>query len=143
VLSFTYVGQSPKNVTLDNSASQIAQAALELNSGIVDEITSALNSTAAGMTTDQATTFGQGLLDRYGRNDTIELIGTTRYIGLVPGTTTALFLPEMMGAWNAQLPIVKLTTMVQQGVDGLIWTYSLDATNGAAQTNWTRVFFAK
>jgi hypothetical protein len=83
------------------------------------------------------------LLDRYGKNDTIELVGTTRYIGLVPGTTTALFLPEMMGVWNAQLPIVKLTTMVQMGMDGLIWTYSIDATNGAAQTNWTRVWNIK
>jgi hypothetical protein len=143
VLSFTYVGQSPVNTTLDNLASQVAQASLELNSGIVDEITSALNSTASGMTADQATTFGQGLLDRYGKNNTIEMVGTTRYIGLVPGTTISVFLPEMMSVWNAQLPIVKLTTMVQQGVNGLIWTYSVDATNGAAQTNWTRVFFAK
>lgn len=143
VLTFTYVGESPVNTTLDNSASQLAQAALELNSGIVDEITSALNSTAAGMNTDQATTFGQGLLDRYGKNDTIEMIGTTRYIGLVPGTTIGLFLPEMMGVWNSQLPIVKLTTMVQMGVDGLIWTYKIDATNGASLTNWARVFYAK
>jgi hypothetical protein len=143
VLSFTYVGQSPVNTTLDNLASQVAQASLELNSGIVDEITSALNSTASGMTADQATTFGQGLLDRYGKNNTIEMVGTTRYIGLVPGTTISVMLPEMLSVWNAQLPIVKLTTMVQQGVNGLIWTYSVDATNGAAQTNWTRVFYAK
>jgi len=142
VLSFTYVGQSPVNTTLDNLASQTAQAALELNSGIVDEITSALNSTAAGMTTDQATTFAQGLLDRYGQNDTIEMIGTTRYIGLTPGTTIPLFLPEMMDVWNSQLPIVKLTTMVQQGANGLIWFYSVDATNGPNISNWSRVWFS-
>ncbi len=143
VLTFTYVGESPVNTTLDNLTSQTVQAALELNSGIVDEITSALNSTAAGMNTDQATVFGQGLLDRYGLNNPIELIGTTRYIGLVPGTTVPLFLPEMMSVWNAQLPIVKLTTTVQMGVNGLIWTYSIDATNGPSISNWTRVWRAK
>jgi hypothetical protein len=140
VLTFTYVGESPVNTTLDNLSSQTAQAALELNSGIVDEITSALNSTASGMNTDQATVFGQGLLDRYGKNDPIALSGTTRYIGLVPGTVIGLFLPEMLSAWNAQLPIVKLTTTVQMGVNGLIWTYSIDATNGPSISNWTRAW---
>jgi hypothetical protein len=143
VLTFTYVGESPVNTTLDNLSSQTAQAALELNSGIVDEITSALNSTAAGMNTDQATVFGQGLLDRYGKNDPIALVGSTRYIGLTPGTTIPLFLPEMLSVWNAQLPIVKLTTTVQMGMDGLIWTYSIDATNGPNVSNWTRAWRPK
>jgi hypothetical protein len=143
VLSFTYVGESPVDVELNNTASQIAQAALELNSGIVDEITSALNNTAAGMNTDQATVFGQGLLDRYGKNDPIALSGTTRYIGLAPGTTIALFAPEMLSVWNAQLPITKLTTMVQKGVGGLIWTYAVDATNGPSISNWTRMWRPK
>jgi hypothetical protein len=125
------------------SVSQIAQASLELNSGIVAEIETALNSTASGMTTDQATTFGQGLLDRYGKNDTIELVGTTRYGGLVPGTTIGVFLPEVMSTWNAQLPIVKMTTTAWQGANGLIYVYSINATNGANVSNWTRVFYAK
>lgn len=143
VLSFTYVGESPVNTTLNNTSSQTTQASLELNSGIVDEITSALNNTAAGMTTDQATTFAQGLLDRYGVNNTIELIGSTRYIGLVPGTTIPLFLPEMMDVWNAQLPIVKLTTTVQMGVNGLVWTFAVDATNGPNISNWSRMWRPK
>jgi hypothetical protein len=143
ILSFTYVGESTVNVVLNNSASQVAQAALELNSGIVAEIETALNSTASGMTTAQATTFGQGLLSRYGNNNTIEMIGTTRYGGLVPGTTISLFLPEMLSTWNAQLPVVKLTTTAWQGANGLVWTYSVDATNGANQTNWSRVFMTR
>jgi hypothetical protein len=141
ILSFTYVGESTVNVPLSNSASQAIQAALELNSGIVSEIQTALSSTASGMTTDQATTFGNGLLDRYGQNDTIELTGITRYGGLTPGTTIPIFLPEIGSTWNAQLPIVKVTTMVQQGVSGLIYTYAIDATNGPNQSNWTRVWF--
>lgn len=143
ILSFTYVGESSVNVPLSNSSSQIVQAALELNSGIVSEIQSALNSTASGMTTDQATTFGNGLLDRYGQNDTIEMVGTTRYGGLVPGTTIPLFLPELLSTWNAQLPITKLTTTVYQGANGLIYLYSINATNGAGQSNWTRMFMTR
>lgn len=141
VLVFTYVGQSPTNVNLNNSASQAAQAALELNSGIVDEIESALNTTASGMTTDQATTFGNGLLSRYGNNNTIEMTGVTRYGGLAPGTVIPLFLPGMLSTWNAQLPIVKVTTTVYQGQNGLIWFYSVDATNGPNLSSWQRVFY--
>jgi hypothetical protein len=143
VLSFTYVGESPVNVVLNNTSSQTAQAALELNSGIVAEIQSALNSTASGMTTDQATTFGNGLLSRYGKNDTLQMIGTTRYLGLVPGTTISLFLDEIMSTWNAQLPIVKVTTTAYQGTSGIIYLYSVNATNGPSLSDWTRVFYSK
>lgn len=141
VLTFTYVGESTVNVVINNSASQTAQAALEGNSGIVAEIESALRTATNGMTTTQATTFGTGLLSRYGNNATIEIIGSTRYIGLAPGTVIPLFLPEMMSTWNAQLPIVKLTTNVYQGASGLIWIYTVDATNGPGLNNWARVFF--
>jgi hypothetical protein len=143
VLSFTYVGESPVNVVLNNTSSQTAQAALELNSGIVAEIQSALNSTASGMTTDQATTFGNGLLSRYGKNDTLQMIGTTRYLGLVPGTTISLFLDEIMSTWNAQLPVVKVTTTAYQGTSGIIYLYSVNATNGPSLSDWTRVFYSK
>lgn len=143
VLVFTYVGESPKNVTLNNLASQAAQAALELNSGFVDEIESALNTTASGMTEDQATTFGQGLLDRYGNNNTIELTGVTRYGGLAPGTVIGVFVTELGGVWNAQLPVTKVTTTAFQGANGLIYFWSIDATNGPNLNNWQRVFYAK
>jgi hypothetical protein len=36
-----------------------------------------------------------------------------------------------------------LTTTVQMGVNGLIWTYSVDASTGPSLSNWTRVFYAK
>jgi len=143
ILSFTYVGQSAANVILNNSSSQAAQAALELNSGIVAEIESALSSTASGMSVAQATTFGNGLLARYGSNNTIELLGTTLYGGITPGTTIPIFLPEIMRTWNAQLPIVKVTTTALQGQNGLIWLYSIDATNGPSLNNWQRVFFSQ
>lgn len=141
ILSFTYVGQSTVNVVLNNSSSQTAQAALEGNSGIVAEIESAMRSGTNGMTTAQATTFGNGLLSRYGNNGTIELVGTTRYAGLAPGTTIPLFLPEIGSTWNAQLPIVKVTTTAYQGANGIIYLYSVDASTGPNLSNWTRVWF--
>jgi hypothetical protein len=143
ILVFTYVGSSTVNVILNNSSSQTVQAALEQNSGIVAAIQSALSNNVLGMTTAQATTFGNGLLSRNGNNNTIELTGTTRYPGLVPGTVIPLFLPEMMNTWNAQIPIVKMTTTAFQGQNGLMYIYSIDATNGANQTNWTRVFYTQ
>jgi hypothetical protein len=143
VLVFAYVGESTVNVVLNNSASQVAQAALELNSGIVAEIETALNSTASGMTTAQATTFGNGLLSRNGSNGTIEMVGTTRYPRLVPGTTVGLFLPEVLSTWNVQLPLVKVTTTAYQGQNGIIYLYTLDCTNGPSLNNWQRVFYAQ
>jgi len=141
ILSFTYVGESTVNVVLNNTSSQTTQAALELNSGIVAEIEAALNSTTSGMTTAQATTFGNGLLTRYGNNGTIEMVGTTRYAGLAPGTVIPLFLPEIGSTWNAQLPIVKVTTTAYQSANGIMYLYSIDATNGPGLNNWTKVFF--
>lgn len=140
VISFTYVGTSIVNVTLNNTASQAVQAALELNSGIVEQIESALNSTSQGMSVNQATTFGNGLLLRYGNNAAIELIGTTLYTGLIPGTVVSVFVPELMKTWNAQLPIVKLTTTGYQSVNGLVYLYSIDATNGPNLSNWARAW---
>src|SRR6266704_1398611 len=141
ILSFTYVGTSSVNVNLENSGSQAAQAALEGNSGIVAQIQTALNSTASGMTTDQATAFGNGLLTRYGSNSTIELVGTTLYAGLAPGTTVGLMLPEIMSIFNSQVPIVKVTTTGYQGQNGIIYLYSVDATTGPNLTNYARVWF--
>ncbi len=142
ILSFAYVGQSAANVILNNTGSQTAQAALELNSGIVAEIESALSATASGMSVAQATTFGNGLLARYGSNDTIEMVGTTLYGGLAPGTTIPIFLPEMRRTWNAQLPIVRVTTTAFQGQNGIIYLYSIDATNGPNLSNWSRAWFS-
>lgn len=151
IIAITYVGSSTVNVILNNSAAQTAQALVEgggilPNSGIVAEIEDAnsLNtSTSAtfGMTTAQATTFGNGLLTRYGNNSTIELVGTTLYPGLVPGTAIALFLPEMLSTWNAQVPLVKLTTTAYQGQNGIIYLYQADASTGPNLSSWQRVWF--
>jgi hypothetical protein len=143
ILSITYVGQSTVNVALNNSATQTAQAAMELNSGIVAEIESAMQGSTNGMTTAQATTFGNGLLARYGNNGTIEMVGTTMYPGLTTGTTIPLFLEQIMGTWNVQLPLVKVTTTAYQGANGMIYLYSADCTNGANLNNWSRVFYAQ
>jgi hypothetical protein len=141
ILNITYVGESTVNVVLNNSSNQSAQAAMELNSGIVSEIESALRSSTNGMTTDQATTFGNGLLARYGTNNTIELVGTTLYAGLAPGTVLALFLPELGDTWNAQLPIVKVTTTAYQSANGIVYIYAITATNGPSLNNWSRAWF--
>jgi hypothetical protein len=145
VIDITYVGESTINVIVPNNTAITAQAAIEGNSGIIAEIEDAnsLNTTTAatfGMTQAQAQAFANGLLARYGNNDPVELIGTTMYSGLVPGTVIPLFLPEM-GQWNAQLPIVKLTTTAYQGTNGMLYLYSIDATNGANLTSWARVWF--
>lgn len=140
ILNITYVGESTVNVTLNNGTTQAAQAASELNSGIVAEIESAMRTGTNGMTTSQATTFGNGLLARYGNNGTIEMIGVTQYQGLAPGTVIPIFLPEMMNTWNSQLPLVKVTTTAYQGINGLIWLSTIDATSGPNLSNWARAW---
>lgn len=152
IISVTYVGQSTVNTVINNSASQIAQAALEGgNSGIIVEIEDAntLNTTTAatfGMTSSQATAYANGLLSRFGFVSPVEIIGTTLYagqspaIGLVPGTVISAFIPEL-SQWNAQLPIVKVTTTAYQSANGVLYLYQIDATNGANLSQWQRVWF--
>jgi hypothetical protein len=140
IFSVQYVGQSINNVIINNTASQAERQAAEGNSGIVCEIESALRSTTIGMTTAQATAFANGLLSRNGINSAIEVLGTTMYGGLKPGFFVPVFAPEF-GIWNAQLPIIKITTTALPAATGLpVYQYLIDSTNGANISNWQRVF---
>jgi hypothetical protein len=140
VFSVQYVGQSVNNLIINNSSSQTTQANLEGNSGIVAEIETALRSTTLGMTTAQATTFANGLLSRNGINNAVEVQGTIMYAGLKPGTFVPVMMPEM-GLWNVQLPIIKVTTTALPAATGLpVYQYLCQVSNGANQTQWTRVF---
>lgn len=140
ILAFQYVGQSVQNVILNDATSQANQAVLEGNSGIVAEIESALNADTRGMTTAQATTFGQGLLTRLDINNPIELNGSILKFGLRPGTVTSLFIPEM-GVWNKQVPVIKVTTTGFQKGDGtVLYQYLLDCTTGPNISNWVSVW---
>jgi len=152
IISITYIGQSTVNVVLDSSSAQTAQTLIEgggilPSSGIITEIEDAYtfvgNTTTSGisgMSVAQATTLGNGMLARYGNNRPVELVGTTLYGGLVPGTVIQAFVPEM-GVWNLSLPIVKLTTTAFQSNNGIVYFYSVDATNGANISNWQKVFY--
>jgi hypothetical protein len=68
IIDITYVGESTVNVILNSSSAQTTQAALELNSGIIAEIESALTygsssgNTTKGMTTAQVCSHVTGLL---------------------------------------------------------------------------------
>lgn len=140
VFSVQYVGQSTNNVVVNNSTSQATQAILEGNTGIVCEIETALRSTTIGMTTAQATAFANGLLNRNGISNAIEVLGTIMYGGLKPGTFVPVFAPEF-GVWNAQLPIIKITTTALPAATGLpVYQYLVDATNGSNVSQWQRVF---
>jgi hypothetical protein len=146
IINVTYVGQSVVNTVVNNSAAIAAQAAIELNSGNIAEIESALTFNPGGtlspngMTDAQAQAFAQGLLNRFGFTDPSQLIGTTLYQGLAPGTTIATFVPEL-SLWNTQLPITKVTTTAFQGVNGIIYLFGIDCTNGASQAQWQRVWY--
>jgi hypothetical protein len=140
IFSVQYVGQSVDNLIINNSSSQAKVQVDEGNSGIVAEIESALRSTTLGMTTAQATAFANGLLSRNGISNAVEAMGTTMYPGLKPGTFVPVFAPEF-GIWNAQLPVVKLTTTALPAASGLpVYQYLVQATNGANISNWARVF---
>lgn len=140
IFSVQYVGQSISNLIINNTASQVERQIAEGNSGVVAEIESALRATTIGMTTAQATAFANGLLNRNGINNAIEVLGTTMYTGLKPGTFVPVFAPEF-GVWNAQLPIIKVTTTALPAATGLpVYQYLVDATNGANQSQWQRVF---
>lgn len=135
-----YIGQSTNNLIIDNSSSEATQAVLEGNSGIVAEIESALRATTIGMTTAQATAFANGLLNRNGVSNAVEVLGTTMYAGLKPGTFVPIFCPEM-GLWNVQLPLMKVTTTALPAATGLpAYQYLCQASNGSNITSWARVF---
>lgn len=140
VISITYVGQSPINTVVNNTTAQAIQAALEGgNSGRIAEIESALSAQLSGMNSTQAQAYANGLLTRFGNNSPSEVIGTTLYQGLAPGNTIPVFIPEL-DEWNTQLPIVKVITTAFTGPNGLIYLYSVDATNGANTSQWQRAW---
>lgn len=146
VIDVTYVGLSTVNTVVNNSTAIAAQAAIELNSGNIAEIESALTFNPGGtlspngMTSTQATTFAQGLLNRFGFTSPSELVGTTLYGGLAPGTIIPVMIPEL-GLWNTQLPITKVTTTAFQSNNGIIYIFGIDATSGASQVSWQRVWY--
>jgi hypothetical protein len=146
IINVTYTGQSTVNTVVTNAAAIAAQAAIELNSGRIAEIESALTYSTDGaiinngMSSTQATTFAQGLLNRFGNNNPSEAIGTTMYAGLQPGTIIPVFIPAL-DLWNTQLPINRVTTTAFLGPNGAVYLYSVDASNGANVTSWQRVWF--
>jgi hypothetical protein len=146
IINVTYVGQSVVNTLVSNSGAIAAQSDIELNSGRIAEIESALTFSPSGtlspngMTDAQAAIFAQGLLNRFGFTDPSELIGTTLYQVLAPGTIIAAFVPEL-GLWNTQLPITKVTTTAFQGMNGIVYFWTISATNGSNQSSWQRVWY--
>lgn len=132
LISVSYVGQFPTTVTQDNVAEQAARQAIEGGTGIVTAIED-----GKGMLESNAVTRAQGLLARYGNNETVEVVMTTERAGLAPGMVVPTFLPEHH-LNNRQLLIVKTDTTVFQQADGtLVYQYTIDATDGPNLNNWS------
>jgi hypothetical protein len=132
LIQVVYVGQFNTSVTVDNLPEQAAQAIREQGgTGIVEAWED-----GKLMLASNATTYAQGLLARYGNNNTVELTCTTRRTGLVPGMILSAFVPEY-GLNNTQLLITKITTTGQQQGDGtVLYQFAVTATNGPNLGNW-------
>jgi hypothetical protein len=133
VNSFTYVGQFPTQVTTDNLPEQAARALVETRTtGIVEAVEDGL-----GMLASNALIYANGLLARFGNNNTVEIIATTLRSGLAQGQIIPVFIPEF-GINNAQLLIMKVTTDGYLQADGsVLYEYTIDATNGPNLANWS------
>jgi hypothetical protein len=135
ILSFSYVGEYPTSVTVDNTAEQAIRKSIEGGTGIVESVFD-----GQGITADDAQTYAQGLLAQYGNNDTIEILAVTSRPGLKVGMLVSMFIPEH-NINNVQLLIVKVSTGAYVQVDGTVkYEFMIDATNGANLNNWSTVF---
>jgi hypothetical protein len=137
VNSFTYIGQFPTQVTADNLPEQAARALIETGTtGIVEAVEDGL-----GMLASNALIYANGLLARFGNNNTVEIIATTLRSGLAQGQIIPVFIPEF-GINNAQLLIVKVTTDGYLQSDGsVLYEYTIDATSGPNISNWGNALF--
>lgn len=138
VMSFSYVGQFDTIVTRDNLAEQAARALIESQGGTVRStgIVAAIED-GKGMLASNAIVYADGLLARYGNNNTVELVAATLRSGLEEGMLLPVFLPEHQ-LHNEQLLIVKLTTTAVLQADGTaLYQYEIDATNGPNLSNWS------
>ncbi len=133
LLQFSYVGQFTRTVTVNNLPEQAARALIEGGTGIVEAWED-----GKGMLASNATTYANGLLARFGNNNTVELIAVTQRAGLASGQLLPVFIPEH-GILDQYLLIVKLTTTGQQQLDGsVLYEYKIDATNGPNLSNWAK-----
>jgi hypothetical protein len=136
LLQFGYIGQFTRTVTVNNLSEQAARLAIEGGTGIVEA-----TEDGKGMLASNATVYANGLLAKHGNNNTCEFIGSTQRSGLVPGQLLSVFVSEH-SLNNAQLLIVKVTTIGQQQLDGsVLYEYQIDATSGPNISKWSDVFF--
>jgi hypothetical protein len=136
LLQFGYIGQFTRTVTVNNLSGQAARLTIEGGTGIVEA-----TEDGKGMLASNATVYANGLLSKHGNNNTCEFIGSTQRSGLVPGQLLSVFVSEH-SLNNAQLLIVKVTTIGQQQLDGsVLYEYQIDATSGPNISKWSDVFF--
>jgi hypothetical protein len=139
LLQFSYIGQFTRTVTENNLTEQAARAAVETGTTGIIEATEDGN----GMLASNATVYADGLLAKHGNNNTCEFIGSTQRSGLAPGQLLSVFVSDH-SLNNAQLLIVKVTTIGQQQLDGsVLYEYQIDATSGPNLSNFSNVFFGK
>lgn len=137
ILVFTYVGQFTTSVTVDNTAEQAARAAAEGGTGIVEAVED-----GKGMLVSAATTYANGLLTRYGNNNTVQLVASTLRAGLATGQLLTVFLPEHH-LNNRELLIIQLDTTGTQQNDGtVLYQYQITATDATNIGSWARVFYS-
>lgn len=137
LIEFSYIGQFETSITRDNLAEQAARAAVEIGtSGIVEAVED-----GKGMLESAAIIYADGLLEKYNRNDAVELTCSTERKGLRPGMLLSVFLPEHK-LHDRQLLITKMLVEAEQKEDGeVLYTYTITATDGANLTDWAAVFF--
>lgn len=133
VITFTYVGQFPDQVTRNNVPEQLIRKDAEGGSGIVCYIEDGKQ-----MLSTKAIGYADGLLARHNRNDTVSLTATTELDGFKSGMVAPFFVQEH-SLVNRQLLIVKVTAIPYQRHDeSIVYQYTLEATDGANENNWSK-----
>jgi hypothetical protein len=131
----SYVGLFDVTVTVDDTVEQVARAAIEGGTGIVENVEDV---TGQGLMKDAATTLANQLLSRYaiaGRTLTFN----TSQNGIQLGSTLSIFLPEH-GIWDGQFLVTQIEITLQQGVgDTQVWWHKVTASELPRQASWAKL----
>jgi hypothetical protein len=132
-----YTGFFPETVTVDDTTEQARLALLSGDTGIVEAVEDH-SSDNPPMTTAQAITYAQGLINRYAVQGRTLIFDTSRN-GLAVGQTLSVFIQEL-GIWDGQFLINQVDISLMKAVgDQQVYWYKVTASELPRQASWAKL----
>jgi hypothetical protein len=136
-LSVTYTGLVDAFIQVDDTAEQIARAAIEGGTGIVEAVEDHSADVPQPLK-DAAITLAQQLIERYAITGRTLIFDTTRN-GLAVGQMLSIYLQEH-GIWDGQFLITQIEITLQKGInDTQVWWYKVTASELPRQASWAKL----